>query len=88
MRRPKPRKRQSFFTRPSFSRPRPRFDASDLDAGRGAIDRLKHQLERDAPLHFADDDEFWNPIRQADEIAAAHLAFDLQTESFEMTLDR
>ena len=61
-RRPKPRKRQSFFTRASFSRPRSLFGGADgepdLVADGCAINGLKHQFEREALLHLADHDEF------------------------------
>ena len=49
---------------------------------------VKHQFEREALLHLADDDEFGRAIGKGDEIAAAHLALDLQTEPLQMALDR
>ena len=49
---------------------------------------VKHQFEREALLHLADDDEFGRAIGKGDEIAAAHLALDLQAEPLQMALDR
>src|SRR5271166_6551782 len=79
-RRPKPRNRQSFFTRASFSRLGGADGEPDLVAGGCAINRLKHQFEREALLQLADHDEFGRAIGKGDEIAAAHLALDLQAE--------
>ena len=92
VRRPKPRNRQSFFTRASFSRPRPRLEARDgepdLVADGCAINGLEHQFEREALLHFADHDEFGWAIGKGDEIAPTHLALDLQAEPLQMALYR
>ena len=60
----------------------------DLVADGCAIDGLKHQFEREALLHLADHDEFGGAIGKGDEIAAAHLALDLQAEPLQMALYR
>src|SRR5271166_4350800 len=56
----------------------------DLVAGGCAINRLKHQFEREALLQLADHDEFGRAIGKGDEIAAAHLALDLQAEPLQI----
>jgi hypothetical protein len=90
VRRPKPRNRQSFFTRASFSRPRPRLEAAtgepDLVAGACGINGLKQQFEGEALLHLADHDQFGRAFGKGDEIASAHLALDLQAELLEVAL--
>jgi hypothetical protein len=60
----------------------------DLIAGRCAINGLKHEFEREALLHLTDHDEFRRAIGKGDEIAAAHLALDLQAQPLQMALYR
>jgi hypothetical protein len=60
----------------------------NLVAGGCPINGLKHQFEREALLHLANHDQFGRAIGKGDEIAAAHLALDLQAEFLEIELYR
>jgi hypothetical protein len=90
VRRPKPRNRQSFFTRASFSRSRPRLEAATASQissqAHVPINGLKHQFEGEALLHLADHDQFGRVFGKGHEIASAHLAFDLQAELLKVAL--
>ena len=52
----------------------------DLVAGRRAVDALQDELEIEAELEFADDDERRLVAAQRDEIAAADLALHAEAE--------
>src|ERR1700722_14591464 len=88
VRRPKLKNRQSFFTRASFSRPRPRLEAATASQISSQADvrstAWKHQFKGEALLHLADYDQFGRAFGKGDEVAAAHLALDLQPEPLQM----
>src|SRR3984957_9746678 len=56
----------------------------DFVASGRAINGLKHQLQREASFHLADNHDFGRSVGKGDEIAAAHLALHLPPESLEM----
>src|SRR6478752_3471847 len=60
----------------------------DLIASRGAVDALEHELEVEAELQLADHDERRFVRAQGDQVAAADLAFDVESEAFEKALHR
>ena len=89
VRRPKPKNRQSFFTRASFSRPRPRLEpatASQIVVLQADVRSMawKHQFKGEALLHLADHDQFGRAFGKGDEVATAHLPLDLQAEPLQM----
>ena len=92
VRRPKPRKSTELFHAGVVLPAAPPLGGADgepdLVAGGCAINGLKHQFEREALLHLADHDQFGRAFGKGDEIAAAHLALDLQAEPLQMDFYR
>ena len=90
--RPRPSRRQSFFTLGSDSRPRPRNDArtasqtSSQAAERSTACRTNSSVKLE--LQFANDQRDRRAAIHRHDIAAAHLTLDLEAQPFEEALYR
>ena len=90
--RPRPSSRHSLRTLrivlAASAAPRGADGEPDLVASGRPIDGLQHQIESEGELQLADDDRGGLLAVQRYQIAAAHLALDLEAQLFEEALDR